>query len=210
MNDIYSFKYIFIIIFSFISFIFLFVNKYGKHLSPSTVHYTCLLENCHIRINGICDNCFIGTMESESTVVLGQMELIHLSYWNKWNWLNCRIDTNGIDSTVVLTQLSLCQLSYWVNSRWTNCRLARCRDATTSGQTTVGSTTVGSRTVDSIPFGTIQQLCQYDSWINSICLNMTVGSIPFVLIRQMYQVTVVTNSITWRRSSFAHTTAEEG
>ena len=66
-------------------------------------------------------------------------------------------------------------------------------DATTSGQTTVGSRTVGSRTVDSIrqlaQWQLAQwQLCQYDSWLNSICLNMTVGSIPFVPIRQMYQL----------------------
>ena len=76
-------------------------------------------------------------MEIESTVILGQMELILLSYWDKWNWANCHIETNGIDSTVLLTQLSLCQLSlcqlsYWVNcrwanSRWANCRFARCR-----------------------------------------------------------------------------------
>ena len=36
-------------------------------------------------------------------------------------------------------------------------------DATTSGKTTVGSMSVGSTTVDSIPLGTIRQLCQSDS-----------------------------------------------
>ena len=58
----------------------------------------------------------LGQMEYESTVILGQMELIHLSYWYKWNWVNCPIDTTVIVPTVIvptvlLSQLSLSQLS---------------------------------------------------------------------------------------------------
>ena len=57
--------------------------QYGQY---RTVKYNChLLDKCHVRIKGICANYFIGTMEFESTVILGKMELILMSYWNKWN-----------------------------------------------------------------------------------------------------------------------------
>ena len=63
--------------------------------------------NCHIGTNGFwVINCHIGKNGIDTSVLLGQMELSQLSYWDKWNWLNCLINT-----TVVLCQVELSQLS---------------------------------------------------------------------------------------------------
>ena len=47
------------------------------------------------------DNCPIGTNGIGTTVVLGQMELGQLSYWDKWNWDNCPFVTTVIGTSVV-------------------------------------------------------------------------------------------------------------
>ena len=81
-------------------------------LSGSGICDNCyLLDNCHVRINGIWVNCHIGTNGIDTSVLLGQMELSQLSYWDKWNWVNCRIDTTVLLGQMELSQQSLSQLS---------------------------------------------------------------------------------------------------
>ena len=67
--------------------------------------------NCHIGTNGFwVINCHIGTNGIDTSVLLGQMELSQLLYWDKWNWLNCPFDTTVILCQMELSQLSLSQL----------------------------------------------------------------------------------------------------
>ena len=81
-------------------------------LSGSGICDNCyLLDNCHVRVNGIWVNCHIGTNGIDTSVLLGQMELSQLSYWDKWNWVNCRIDTTVLLGQMELSQQSLSQLS---------------------------------------------------------------------------------------------------
>ena len=78
-----------------------------------------LLDNCHVRIKGIWVNCRFGTNGIDISVLLGQMELRQLSYWDKWNWDNCHIETTIVLVLMELSQLSLSQLSL--------CQLSLCQ-----------------------------------------------------------------------------------
>ena len=54
----------------------------------------------------------LGQMEFETTVVLGQMEFeTTVVYWDKYNCANCCIET-----TIILGQIELIHLSYW--NKW--------------------------------------------------------------------------------------------
>ena len=109
----------------------LFVNCSQKLLFHGTLQSSTLytVQDSKVQLSPVWQ---MGQMDFESsTVKLGKLELIHLSYWDKWKWANCHIETNGTESTVLVT-----------NCHCANCHCANCLIESTVIEPTVVEPTV--------------------------------------------------------------------